>query len=279
MVTSVLIERDRAAAPWLTNRLGGCDSRQALIVQCRKAMARVQAFVDDPAQVRTSLGSLDRSADESSAMARRGLGTAGLFTAFAPGDPGLYEALVPAPLRMPRAPEVLFQLVDHNTGQDATRYQESFLFLRVTCPDGREAWYMASVAVPSEIMCIMGLAWGLPKYLADEITVGPGYGEVRYEGRIRLAATFEADAAAQSRIAGRDFGVGEDAVRLNPSTRHGLVAVGRSFAGIEVVERTAGWVTVVPGDNEPLAPLFPAERRLPGAWQRYLPGSWTLWKY
>lgn len=279
MITSTLVDRASATVPFTSNRLGGCETKAALIVQCRKALQRVQAFVDDARQTHTGLGSLGRTPEMTRQQAERGLGTRGMFTSFAPADLDLYASLVRHPLRMPSVPQVLFQLVDHNTGQEATRYQESFLFIRVNCPDGRDAWQMASVSVVSEIMCIMGLAWGLPKYLADEITIGDDCGEVRYEGDVRLAAAFAPDAAVEERIAGQTFGIGEPAVRFNPSSSGESVLVGRKFIDTALVERTSGWVTVRFGATEPLRPLLPENARFAGAWQRYLPGSWELWKY
>ena len=201
--------------PYLDRKLEAIRQRRS-----NALMEAVINFVEDPTQkelinLGRGPGNAQRRAlteEELDQLVAAGAGTQGIFTVTEPADLDLYRSFVTAPLEMPEQPLVGTTLLDMN-GQASTltRFQEGRITIRAKCPDGVEAWLLISTPVPALYYCREGGVLGWPKYVADEMSVGPERAEVRYDGSVRYSLDFTpgpVDDEAALRALGRIEGTG-----------------------------------------------------------------------
>ena len=212
-------------------------------------------------------------------MIQSGVGTSGIFTVVEPADLDLYRSYLQPPLTMPEKPEVSVMLVDFNGGNPATRYQEGWVFIRVGCPDGVESRLVISMPVPTMVMLYMGVAWGLPKYIADEMTVTPTKAEVIYEGKVRLGldltpGSVEDEEAMMARVRA---GTGP-LVMFHPTTYGNcpIRMTGRGGKPPKYVDVQTGMVKAYMRPEDRWASLIPADSVTPGLYQRIVPPPMML---
>ena len=277
MAKTTLVPKEEAIKPGVANYLARGKTREEIIVYARKILADVQAWTDDPSKQQFIPQKPNWTPEVLEKVNKREIGTAGIFTQFEPADLEYYRSLIQAPLSMPERPMVYMNIVDKNPGQELGRYQEGFFSIKVRCPDATDASYMIGVPVPTELMCIMGLAWGLPKYLADEIGVTRSRGEVIYEGQVRISLDFVPDELPNSKTL-ETFVEGGTSVRFNPRTCAAPVLVGTRFRETHVFERRSGNVKVFIAPSDPIHRLVPENATFPGVYQRVLPGGQLRWK-
>ena len=154
------------------------------LVDGRFRVARLQRFVADSSRREMVVPHTPLTPEQVAS----GLGTSGIFTVVEPPDLDLYRSYVPEPLRMPAVPEVAMTLVDFNRGNPATRYPEGWVPVKATRPDnGKDLWVVASMPVANVLTAYIGLVWGLPKYIADEMTIARDRSVVLYEGSVRFS--------------------------------------------------------------------------------------------
>jgi len=277
MVTTVTIPKEK------TKGVSRADIKDELdrLVLSRIIIDRVRQFVEDPGTDELlNMGGGTRPAlppEKVDEMAKAGVGTSGIFTAVEPADLELYRSFMYPPLSMPDKPEVGVILVDYNhTGNPVMRYQEGFVSVKAMCPDGKEGWLVLSMPVPTFYHCLEGNCWGLPKYVADEMTVTPTKAEVIYEGEVRLSLELtpgpveEDEGALRARIA-----VAMSAVTFHP-TKGGACLIrwfGRGGGPPRVAEWQTGMVKVYVRPEDPWAGLIPANSVTPGFHQRVVGGG------
>lgn len=253
------------------------------MVNGRTLVERTQAFVEDPKQINlVNWGAgpgkgASLTSEQAEEWTKKGMGTLGIFTVMEPADMKLYRSYIHEPLAMPAKPEVSAMLVDYHRGNPVTRYQEGWLMAKAKCPDGKEAWLSVSVPVPTLLMCYMGIAWGIPKYVADVMTVLPTKAEVIYEGETRLS--LELTPGPVKDVAGlkerRMFGM-DNALTFHPKKDGSACLInwfGRGGRGERqgVVEWQTGMVKLYVRPQDPWAGLFPKNAVTPGVYQRVIP--------
>ena len=286
MVTNVTIPKEKLHP----NRVQISDEAE-YIASGRPTVERIQEFIDDPTRDELlNMGAGPGSGrtvpdDTVDSMVAAGIGTSGIFTVVEPADLDLYRSYMYSPLSMPDKPEVAAILVDYNhTGNPITRYQEGFISVKAKRPDGKEAWLVVSMPVPNLLMCYMGVAWGLPKYVCDEMTVTPTRAEAIYEGEVRfslemaLASLDEDDDALQKRIA---IAMG-NALTFHP-TKGGTCLInwyGRGRGGARLAEWQTGMVKVYVRPQDRWAGLIPANSETPGFYRRVVAtgGGDMIWE-
>lgn len=277
MATIVTIPRDRLTPP-----LSG-DPKDEIeyLVWLRPRMEGPRAFVEDASAqelVNFGGGSQIGQTLPDETVARHlaaGLGTKGIFTVIEPADMDLYRSYVPSPLAVPEHPEVCLIIADYDRGNSLTRYQEGWVLVKAACPDGSEGWLVVSMPVPTPIVCMMGLAWGFPKYIADEMTVTPTYAEVRYEAQVRFSLELTPRPIENEKEL-RDQGLLgiENCIIFHP-TRNGACPLHITRRGgreaSKVVEWVPGRVKAYLSPKDPWSRLIPANVDSPGFYQRVLP--------
>ena len=274
MVTTVTIEKEKTNPAAAT----GIRDWQEYVVSCRAVMDRTQAFIEDTTcdeMINWGAGpeTVPKLPPETVAkMVESGIGTSGIFTVVEPADLDAYRSYMNKPLTIPEKPEVAAILVDYNRGNPITRYQEGFVSVKAMCPDGRESWLVVSMPVPNLLMCYMGVAWGLPQYVADEMTVSPTRAEVKYQGEIRFSLELtsgpveETEDALRARVAAA---MG-NAISFHP-TKGGTCLFrwfGRGGGGTKFVDVQTGMVKVYVRAEDPWSRLIPANSVTPGLFQR-----------
>lgn len=275
MVTTVAIPKERLRPA------EGADIKDepARLVRGRTTVDLSRQFIDDPdADELLNFGAGPNTAqplppEKVDELVKAGIGTSGIFTVVEPADLELYRSYMYEPLSMPEKPEVAVLLVDYNhTGNPVTRYQEGFVSVKAMCPDGKESWLVVSMPVSNLLTCYIGVAWGLPKYVADEMSLTPTRAEVKYEGELRLSLELtpgpvdETDDALRGRIA---IAMG-NALTFHPS-RGGTCLIrwfGRGRGGARVAEWQTGTVRVYARPEDPWAGLIPANAATSGFFQR-----------
>ena len=274
MVTTVTIEKEKAKPA----AAAGIRDWQEYLVSCRAVMDRTKAFFDDPTtdeMVNWGAGpgtvpKLPRETVER--MVKAGIGTSGIFTAVEPADLNVYRSYMHGPLTMPARPEVAAILVDYNRGSELTRYQEGFVSVKAMCPDGRESWLVVSMPVPNLLMCYTGVAWGLPKYVADEMTVTPTKAEVKYQGDVRFSLELAPGPVEESEDAlrARVTAAMGNALSFHPLNGGACLFrwFGRSGGGARFEDVRTGMAKVHVRPEDPWSRLFPAAPVTPGLFQR-----------
>jgi hypothetical protein len=279
MVTTVTVSREKA------NPAGPADIKdeQEYLVSCRKTMDAVQRFVEDRAS--DKLINMGRGPgvvpalppERIDEMVRAGIGTSGIFTVVEPADLDLYRSYLQPPLTMPEKPEVSVMLVDFNRGNPVTRYQEGWILIKALCPDGKEGRFVVSMPVPNLLMCWMGVGWGLPKYVADEMTVTPTKAEVFYEGEVRYSLEMtpgpvEDEASLRTRVIS---GIGP-MLTFHPTTYGSCllrIGVGVGGGGGKIVDVQTGMVKSYIRPEDPWSGLIPTDLVAPGVYQRLVAGG------
>jgi len=279
MVTNITVPKEKAKPA------GGMDIRDEheYLVRCRAVMDQTQAFIEDPnidEMINWGRGSgvvPKLPPERIEELAKAGIGTSGIFTVVEPADLDLYRSYMHEPLSMPDKPEVGVIMVDYNhTGNPLTRYQEGFVMPKAKRPDGKEAWLVVSMPVPNLLMCWMGVAWGLPKYVCDEMTVTPTKAEAIYEGEVRLSLELTPDSSVdEAALKERGtFGQG-NCLTFHP-VEGGTCLInwfGRGGEPIKPVEWQAGMVKVYIRPQDRWAGLIPANSVTPGVFQRNIGGG------
>jgi len=285
MVTTVTVSREKAKLTSLVD----IKDEQEYLVNCRKTMDVTQRFVDDQTCDKLVNGGRGPGAapalspERIEEMVKAGIGTSGIFTVVEPADLDLYRSYLQAPLTMPEKPEVSTILVDFNRGNPLTRYQEGWILIKAMCPDGKEGRLVVSMPVPNLLMCWMGVAWGLPKYVADEMTVSPTKAEVIYEGEVRYSLDMtpgpvEDEDAVKARVSSAVWPM----LTFHPTTYGNclLRIGGSSSGGSKVVDVQTGMVKAYIRPEDPWSGLIPANSVTPGVYQRIVAtgGSDSVWE-
>ena len=284
MVIQVLIPKEKAKPiSWMKVK-----DEQERLACARVLMDSISAFINDDTideQINGGAGP-GNTADYNTKLSpeqvekniKAGLGALGISTVIEPADLELYRSYLYPPLSMPEKPEVVVSLLDLNSGSgntEMTRYMEGRVAIRAMCPDGIERWHLLSAPVANVFICWMGLPWGWPKYLADEITVTPTKAEVLYEGEVRLSMELTpggVDEATEKELKERGgFERSKGGIVTFQLYKGGRLLVGggpdKGDEGVKVVEWQAGKVKVYVKPTEPWAGLIPANSVTPGVYQ------------
>jgi len=287
-ITTVTVPKEKAKPAGL----GNPKDEQEHLVGGRALVERTQAFVEDPnvdEMINWGAGpgkGRGLPADVAEEWNKNGMGTHGLFTVLEPADLELYRSYISEPLSMPEKPEVSVILVDYHRGNPVTRYQEGWIMVKAKAPTGKEGWLSVSVPVPTLLMCYMGIAWGIPKYVADEMTVTPAKAEVKYEGEVRLSLELTPGAVVDEEDLKKRgmFGM-DNAFTFHPKKDGGTCLInwfGRGGDGSRagVVEWQTGMVKVYVRPQDPWAGLIPAGSSTSGIYQRVIPvgGGDFVWQ-
>jgi len=279
MVTSVTVPGNKA----ISHPNGNPQDEYEYLVGNRRLIDRTQKFIEDDdvtELVNWGAGSSQGRmvpAEFTESWRRNGQGTNGIFTVTEPADLKLYKSYLRKPLSMPDKPEVSFSLVDYHRGNPITRYQEGWIMIKAKMPNGKEAWYSVSVPVPNLNMCWMGVVWGIPKYVADEMTITPTKNEVKYEGAVRYSLELT-PGKVPSKKALEDykmFGM-DNAVTLVPR-KDGSTTMINWFTRnadprpVGVAEWVPGMVKIYVRPQDPWAGLIKPNTVAPGVYQRIIP--------
>jgi hypothetical protein len=255
------------------------------IARSRVMMDQVAEFVNDPDQkelINWGRGpgdlhrALNPSPKELEAKIKAGDGTAGIFTVIRPANIDLYRSLLPEPLTMPKEPVVGVTLLDMNPlGSSLNRFQEGRVTIKAMCPDGVESWFVISIPVADLLMCYMGVVWGWPKYVADEMSLTRDRAEVIYEGEVRLSLDF-APGPVDNEVALKDLGRVEAGNTVSFHWRQGgaclVRQVGRGGTSPTVLDWQAGTVKVYMRPQDPWAGLIPENSNTPGFYSKFIGG-------
>lgn len=278
----IAVPQDKAAPPQTasagpTNTVASEVDR---LVDGRFRVARLQKFIADSSRREMVLPSAPMSPD----LVKAGAGTSGIFTVVEPPDLELYRSYIPEPLQMPAVPAVALALVDFNSGNPAIRYPEGWVLVKASRADnGAELWVVASMPVANVLTAYIGLAWGLPKYISDEMTIGTNRAEVVYEGAVRFSLDLEPGSVSDEPALRDRIGSINGLGMLQPHIgKSGLVSIHNFGRGgqRESVEWVAGTVKAYFSPDDPWAGLVPAGSESPGVFQRVVntaPGE-TFWQ-
>ena len=284
MVTTVTIPEDKAK-PLSVDEV---KDEQEYLARCRAIMDVTGAFIADPTRDElinwgAGPGAVSKlSPEKLEEQIKAGIGSAGISIMVEPVDLELYRSFIYPPLSMPEKPEVGVSLWDFNRSNPITRFQEGRVTVKAMCPDGKEAWLVISVPVPNLLMCYMGVVWGWPKYVADEMTVTPTRAEVIYEGEVRLSLEFTPGGVDEAAL--KDRGIFEFGKECSFHVDKGGACLfritSRGGESYKVAEWQAGMVKVYMRPEDPWAGLIPANSVVPGVYQRFLAtgGSDYLWQ-
>ena len=173
---------------------------------------------------------------------------------------------------MPVIPEVALVLVDFNMGNPVTRYPEGWVLVKATRPDnGMDLWIVASMPVANVLTAYIALVWGLPKYVADEMTIGRERAEVIYEGAVRFSLELTPGAVPDEPGLRERIGAIHELRQFQPHAgKQGQVPIHSFGKGMQI--RAAEWepgiVRAYVSPDDPWAGLIPAGSESPGAFQR-----------
>ena len=238
------------------------------LVDGRFRVARLQRFVADSSRREMTVAHTPLTTEQVAS----GLGTSGIFTIVEPPDLDLYRSYIPEPLRMPAVPEVALTLVDFNRGTPATRYPEGWVLVKATRPDnGQDLWIVASMPVANVLTAYIGLVWGLPKYIADEMTIARDRSEVLYEGAVRFSLELTPGHIADERSLQERIDAIHSLGQMQPHAGKREQVLIHSFGrGMEL--QTAEWqpgtVRAYIAPDDPCAGLIPTGSETPGVFQR-----------
>ncbi len=267
--TQTAVPKDKAAPPQEASAgpTPTLKSEVERLVDGRFRVARLQKFVADSSRREMVVPSAPLSED----AVKRGLGTSGIFTIVEPPDLALYRSYIPDPLQMPEVPEVALTLVDFNVNP-VTRYPEGSVLVKATRPDnGKDLWIVASMPVANVLTAYIGLAWGLPKYIADEITTSPTRAEVIYEQAVRFSLELTPGSVPDEPALRDRIGAINELGQSQPhSAKTGQVLIHGFGRGTQ--PQTAEWVPGIVkaylSPDDPWAGLVPAGSETPGVFQR-----------
>ena len=95
----------------------------------------------------------------------------------------LYRELLPDEFGMPEKPMLMVMVANY------TSYQEASIMMHCTTSDGEPAQYVVTMPLTHVRPLVVGLKWGLPKYLADMKLDRTG-GWVYQDGKVKLGLEF-----------------------------------------------------------------------------------------
>ena len=252
----------------------------------RAVMEQIAEFINDPDQKEfydwgRGPGDLQQAFNPSpknvEEKIKDGDGTAGIFTVISPADLDLYRSLLPAPLTMPEEPMVGVTLLDINPlGSSLNRYQEGRVTIKAMCPDGVESWFVISIPVADLLVCYMGVVWGWPKYMADQMSLTRDRAEVIYEGEVRLSLDF-APGPVEDEAALKALGRVEAGNTVSFHWRQGGACLvrqeSRGSTSPTVLDWQAGMVKVYMRPQDPWARLIPRNSTTPGFYSKIIGGE------
>lgn len=106
-----------------------------------------------------------------------------IYTLVEPTDLELYRKLLPQEFSMPDRPMLMVMSANYRT------YLEASIMMHCKTPDGEKAQYIVTMPLTEERPLIIGLKWGLPKYIAD-IELNRKGSVIKTDGRVRLSLEF-----------------------------------------------------------------------------------------
>ena len=231
------------------------------LVDGRFRVARLQRCVADSSKREMTVAHTPLTPEQVAS----GLGTSGVFTLVEPPDLDLYRSYIPEPLRMPAVPEVALTLVDFNHGNPAIRYPEGWVLVKATRPDnGQNLWIVASMPVANVLTAYIGQVWGLPKYIADEMTIARDRSEVLYEGAVRFSLELTPGYVADEPSLRERIDAIHSLGQMQPHAgKRGQVLIHSFGRGMELqtAEWQPGMVRAYIAPDDPCAGLIPPARR------------------
>jgi hypothetical protein len=282
MVTTVTVPNNKAKMA-----SGNPQDQYEYLVGNRMLIDRTQVFIEDDKQIElVNWGAGSSKGREipnefTEQWRANGQGTNGIFTVVEPADLKLYKSYIKKPLSMPDKPEVSFSLVDYHRGNPIARYQEGWIMIKAKRPDGKEAWYSVSVPVPNLNMCWMGVVWGIPKYVADEMTITPTRNEVKYNGEMRYSLELTPGPVKNKKKL-EDYGMFgmDNALTFVPRKDGSTVLINWFNRGgdprpVGVAEWVTGMVKIYVRPQDPWAGLIKPNSVAPGVYQRIIPEGKT----
>ena len=278
----IAVPKDKAAPPQTASAgpTSSVTSEVERLVDGRFRVARLQKFVADASRREMVLP----SSALTEAQVKSGIGTSGIFTVVEPPDLALYQSYIPDPLQMPAVPEVALTLMDFNQGNPVTRYPEGWVLVKATRPDnGKDLWVVASMPVANVLTAYIGLAWGLPKYIADEMSIATDRAEVIYEGAVRYSLELTPGSVPDEPALRDRIGSINELGMLQPQIgKSGLVPIHNFGRGgqRQAAEWVPGTVKAYLSPDDPWAGLVPAGSETPGVFQRIAPTAQgeTVWQ-
>ena len=263
------------------------QNEQDELINARIRVERYREFAEDPTRdemVNLGFGpgqGFKYFPTDIEGMKQTDTGISGIYTMVEPTDLELYRSYLQKPLAMPDNPKVSLVVLDFNckcgvsNGNPFERYQEGQITIKAKCPNGEEAWVVVSMPVSHLIRCYIGMAQGLPKYVADETTVGRNRAEVKYEGEVRFSLDLTSspveDVPSLAQKVLRQGGM----VMFMP-TKQGICpviittspAAGTSGSSRILLDQEVGLVRAYISPKDPWAGLIPNESVTPGLFQR-----------
>ena len=118
-----------------------------------------------------------------SARAETGDSVYRIYTLVEPTDLELYRKLLPKEFSMPDKPMLMIMSANYRT------YLEASIMMRCETPDGELAQYVVTMPLTEQRPLLIGLKWGLPKYIAD-IELNRSGSVIKKDGRVKLSLEF-----------------------------------------------------------------------------------------
>jgi len=180
-----------------------------------------------------------------------------IFTLVEPSDVELYRELLPDVFGMPEKPMLMVMVANYTT------YQEASIMMRATTSDGETAQYVVTMPLTHVRPLVVGLKWGLPKYLAD-MKVDRSGGWVYEDGKVKLGLEFTPTTSKLSALEQEYLSVrGGDltpnrGLLMVPPTHDGSTAVLRIGGPreVELPSREWGMVKIIIDSDDPWAGLI-----------------------
>ena len=180
-----------------------------------------------------------------------------IFTLVEPADRKLYRELLPDEFGMPETPMLMVMVANYTT------YQEASIMMHCMTADGEAAQYVLTMPLTHVRPLVVGLKWGLPKYLAD-IKLDRNGGWVYEDGKVRLGLEFTPTTSRLSAleqeylsVRGADLTPNRGLLML-PPTDDGSTAVLRVGGPREVERPSRQWgrVKIIIDADDPWAGLI-----------------------
>ena len=180
-----------------------------------------------------------------------------IFTLVEPSDVELYRELLPDVFGMPEKPMLMVMVANYTT------YQEASIMMRATTSDGETAQYVVTMPLTHVRPLVVGLKWGLPKYLAD-MKVDRSGGWVYEDGKVKLGLEFTPTTSKLSALEQEYLSIrGGDltpnrGLLMVPPTDDGSTAVLRIGGPreVELPSREWGMVKIIIDSDDPWAGLI-----------------------
>ena len=180
-----------------------------------------------------------------------------IFTLVEPTDVELYRELLPDIFGMPEEPMLMVMVANYTT------YQEASIMMRATTSDGETAQYVITMPLTHVRPLVVGLKWGLPKYLAD-LKLDRSGGWVYADGEVKLGLEFTPTTSKLSALEQEYLSIrGADltpnrGLLMVPPTDDGSTAVLRIGGPreVELPSREWGMVKIIIDPDDPWAGLI-----------------------